>query len=522
MFSTFTTGIDGLDAILGGGVRFPTDSAAFMFITGETGAGKTLLGLELLTRAWWNDDEGGRTFLFYSIEQSPKDLHKKLAQDFGNFFGAPNPIEMVEGESPHKMAFDTEAKNGGSNRLILTQAAPAGSGMSEQRGFKVDLDWIKTEISNYLRAQDIGMVCMDNVGLLLNDLDYYDKRAALVNTRHELLRNKIHSIFILEEPIGKSPHFPTPEELSTDIMLNLSFEDIGNFKSRIFEIQKARHQYYYRGKHQFSIAGRDLNRELYLGARGERGPGVHIYPSVAAQLSIVRDSSKLQVPPRGKDPIPFTTKELAEAFDEGEGPVRLSSTVILAEPGTRYTIFALRFLAEGVKLGEQGLLVSTKEDEDAVHRICLQSDMLENLTEGEEFTELFRLLYLHPEFLSAGKFLSDIQRMIAPGPDGDSPIERLAFDNVFQLHRRFPLLTGQSFLIPALLDLLRYREVTPLFVDLVPQSEGQLQVDPSLYLSTFDNVIHLFLRDEEERIRPYARILKSVGNEYIRRPFPIA
>ena len=40
----------------------------------------------------------------------------------------------------------------------------------QQRGFKVDLDWIKTEISNYLRAQDIGMVCMDNVGLLLKNV----------------------------------------------------------------------------------------------------------------------------------------------------------------------------------------------------------------------------------------------------------------------------------------------------------------------------------------------------------------
>lgn len=521
MFSTITTGVDGLDAILGGGVRFPADSAAFMFITGESGAGKTLLGLELLTRAWWNDDEGGRTFLFYSIEQSPKDLHKKLAQDFGNFFGAPRPIEMVEGESPHKMAFDIEAPSGGSNRLILTQAAPAGSGLSEQHGFKVDLDWIKTEISNYLRAQDIGMVCLDNVGLLLNDLDYYDKRAALVNTRHELLRNRIHSIFILEEPIGKSPHFPTPEELSTDILLNLSFEDIGNFKTRIFEIIKARHQYYYRGKHQFSIAGKDLNRELYLGARGERGPGVHIYPSVAAQLSIVRDSSQLQVPPRGKDPIAFTTPKIAAAFGNGSGPRRLSSTVVLAEPGSRYTTLALLFLAEGVRQGEQGLLVSTKEDEDAIHRICEQRAALPPLIEGEGFSKEFRLLYLHPEFLSAGKFLSDIQRMIAPGPDGEPPVQRLAFDNVFQLHRRFPLLTGQTFLIPALLDLLRYCEVTPLLVDLVPQGNGQLQVDPSLYLSTFDNVFHLYLVEEDEHMRPYVRILKSVGNDYQRTPFPL-
>ena len=58
-------------------------------------------------------------------------------------------------------------------------------------------------------------------------------------------------------------------------------------------------------------------------------------------------------------------------------------------------------------------------------------------------------------------------------------------------------------------------------MDLLPQGNGQLKVDPSLYLSTFDNVIHLFLREEGENIQPYARILKSLGNEYIRRAFPI-
>ncbi|MEZ5987996.1 MAG: ATPase domain-containing protein [Planctomycetota bacterium] len=523
MFSTIQTGIDGLDAILGGGIRFPSDSAAFMFVTGEPGAGKTLLGLEFLVRAWWSDDRGGRTFLFYSVEQSPKDLHKKLVEDFGGFYGAPNPVETAEGETSHRIAFETEAPSGGVNRLVLTQATP-GAGGTLGREFRVDLDWIQTEVSNYLRAQEIGMVCLDNVGLLLTDLDYYEKRQALVATRKELLRHQIHSIFILEDQPAVRQKFPSAEELSTDVILHLSLEDIGTFKSRTLEIRKARHQYYYRGKHQFSIAGRAIRRDLYLGARGERGPGVHVYPSVAAQLSLVRDTSQLQVPPRGDEPIPFLTPEFHEAFEAGSGPVQLSSTVVLAEPGTRYTLFALRFLAAGASRGETGLLVSTKEDDDAVLRICRRHASLAPLLEGGRFSDRFRLLYLHPEFLSAGKFLSDIQRMVAPGddPERDPGIRRLAFDNVFQLHRRFPLLEGPDYLIPALLDVLRYREVTPLFVDLVPPGRGELVVDPSAYLTTFDSVLHLFMREDADSTQTMCRILKSVGNEYRRRPFPIS
>lgn len=525
MFDILPTGIDGLDAILGGGIRYPEDTAAFVFVTGETGTGKTLLGLELLTRAWWRDDRGGRTFLFYSIEQSPQDLHKKLIYDFGHYFGAPGEVRIANGENPAKMCLEIDAPSGGTNQLVITHANPANS---DVRGFKIDIDWIQAEIGNYGRADEVGMVCIDNVGLLLSDLDYFDKRAALLSASNHLMRHRVHGIFLHEESGPKSPHFPSAEELSTDVLVHLAFHDSALFKSRSIEILKARHQYYYRGAHHFSIAGKGVNRELYLGARSERGPGTHVYPSIAAQLSIARDESQLRVPRRGETVISLGPPQIATAFRGSTGPTKLSSTIVLAEPGTRYTGFALSFLARGVETDEVGLLVSTKEDEDAILRICRNRDYLSALVSADRksISKQVRLLYLHPEFLSAGKFTSDIMRMCEAGPDADTDpgISRLAFDNVYQLHRRFPLLHGQEFLIAALLDLLRYRKITPLFIDHVPQgsARGDLGMDPSLHLSTFDNVLHLFVKQDEGEHRPYARILKSVGNEFDSRPFPVA
>lgn len=521
MFESLATGIDGLDAILGGGIRYPENTAAFIFITGETGTGKTLLGLEFATRAWWNDDRGGRTFLFYSIEQSTSDLHKKLSADFGNFFNMPREVRVIDDEHPQKLCLETDAPSGGANRLVLTHAQPA---VPEARGFKIDIEWIQAEIGNYGRADEVGLACIDNVGLLLNELEYFEKRAALLEARSHLMRHRVHGIFIQEEQSGSS-RFPSAEELSTDVLIHLSFVDQGRFKSRSLEILKARHQYYYRGKHHFSIAGKGVNRELYLGARSERGPGTHIYPSLAAQLSIARDESQLEVPRRGDEPIVIGPPELQVAFRDDTGPTLLSSTIILAEPGTRYTGFALNFLARGVEQGENCLFVSTKEDEDAIRRICRHRDYLQPLMKDGDLVPAFRLLYLHPEFLSAGKFASDIMRMCEAGPnaEADPPIGRLAFDNIYQLHRRFPLLEGQHFLIPALLDLLRYRRVTPLFIDHVPQSgaAGTLGMDPSLHLSTFDNVLHLYLEKGENGHRTHMRILKSVGNEFESRPFAV-
>ena len=83
-FATLKTGIDGLDGILGGGIRYPDDAAAFACIAGGPGTGKTLLALEMVVRAWLTAEDG--TFLYYSVEHSPDSIEKKLAFDFG-FFG---------------------------------------------------------------------------------------------------------------------------------------------------------------------------------------------------------------------------------------------------------------------------------------------------------------------------------------------------------------------------------------------------------------------------------------------------
>ena len=85
VFSILKTHIDGLDAILGGGVRYPTDSTAFAFITGGPGTGKTLLALEMATRAWLHGEDG-TTHLYYSVEHTPDSLLQKLEFDF-EFYG---------------------------------------------------------------------------------------------------------------------------------------------------------------------------------------------------------------------------------------------------------------------------------------------------------------------------------------------------------------------------------------------------------------------------------------------------
>jgi KaiC/GvpD/RAD55 family RecA-like ATPase len=522
---TLKTGIDGLDGILGGGIRYPDDAAVFLCLAGGPGTGKTLLALEMVVRAWLQAEDGS-TFLYYSVEHSPESIHKKLEADF-DWFRTGARVEAQPREVPGKLVLEADGPKGRS-RLILTQARPAAMQQKSARGTTVDIEWILAEIENHRLAAPVRWVVIDNVGLLLTDLEYFEKRTALLETRRRLLELGIHGIFVMEEAHPRDLRLPSAEEFSTDLMLHLSFrEEATDFKARAIEISKARHQYYYRGVHHFSIAGRGVTRDVYLGARNERGPGIHIYPSVAAQLSMARDQAQFTVPMRGDAPIDLGHPHLQHAFQNGTGPALRSSTVLLAEPGTRATFLALRFLAAGLRAGERALFVSTREDRDSIRRICQREPVLRSVCLGPDghFAPDFRVVYLHPEFIAPGKFTWDLIRLCQGGhADGaPRPVQRMAFDNIFRLQDRFPLITEQRFLIAAMLDMMRYEGVTPLLVDMVPPgtSRGRTDFDPSSYLVGFDNVMHLFFEHEEQGARPFFRVLKSVGNDYTQDPLPI-
>jgi len=523
-FATLKTGIDGLDGILGGGIRYPDDAAVFMCLAGGPGTGKTLLALEMVVRAWLGASDG--TFLYYSVEHTPDSIEKKLRYDF-DWFRKNAEISAQPREVPNKLVLDAQQSGGGTSQLVLTQAKPAAMTQKSARGTTVDIDWILAEIENHRRVGPVRMVVIDNVGLLLTDLEYFEKRAALLETRRRLMDERIHGIFVMEEAHPRDLRLPSAEEFSTDLMLHLSFrEETTDFKVRAIEISKARHQYYYRGVHHFSIAGRGITRDVYLGARNERGPGIHIYPSVAAQLSIARDEAQFAVPSRGDTPIGLGHPDLDDAFLDGSGPTRHSSTILLAEPGTRATYLALRFLAPALEKGERALFVSTREDRDAIRRICQREPALRAcVTADGKFAEGFRVVYLHPEYIAPGKFIWDLIRLAKGGHTGGTPkpVTRFAFDNIFRLQDRFPLIKDQRFLIAALLDMLRYEGITPMCVDMVPPSArgGAAQLDPSTYLVGFDNVLHCYFEQAEGSSRACFRVLKSVGNDYVSEPMAI-
>ncbi|MCA8943193.1 MAG: DUF2075 domain-containing protein, partial [Planctomycetes bacterium] len=238
MFDVLETGLDGLDSILAGGIRYPAGSAAFVFITGGAGSGKTVLTLELAVRAWL-DAPDGATCLYYSVEHSPQNLFAKLEHDF-DFYGIDADIRPIEQEVPNKLCLEASL-DGRTTRLVLTQASAAT--LDERpSGSAVDVEWILAEIGNYRLAGSVHMACIDNISLLMTDLDYYAKRAALLATRRQLMAQRIHGIFVQEVTERRDLRGPSAEEFSTDCLIELAFQDeAGSFKARTLEIAKARH-----------------------------------------------------------------------------------------------------------------------------------------------------------------------------------------------------------------------------------------------------------------------------------------
>ena len=92
---------------------------------------------------------------------------------------SPSVVEVRRGakvtaqprEVPGKLVLEAQTAKGTST-LIVTQARAAALQKASARGTTVDIEWMLAEIKNHHLAAPVAMVCIDNVGLLLTDLEY--------------------------------------------------------------------------------------------------------------------------------------------------------------------------------------------------------------------------------------------------------------------------------------------------------------------------------------------------------------
>ncbi|MEQ8767741.1 MAG: ATPase domain-containing protein [Planctomycetota bacterium] len=511
------TRIDGLDALLNGGIRYPHEGSAFVLLSGGAGTGKSLLALELTVRSFLEDPEQESWHFYYSVEQTAQELCDKVLLEF-DAFGTGAEVEKIESPFPRKVHLRY-----GKSHLIITKVDTTAPADPNEARLEVSLDWVIREIENFSSThENVHLVCIDNLSLALSQLDDRQRRRALVFLRSVLMRQKIHGLFVVESQAGHEPPGRLArglaEQYSADVLIRLGYRVYDNyFKERYLEILKARNQYYYRGPHHFSIVGVDHEGQR-LGARGERRPGIHVYPSVPAQLSMLRDASPGQLPRRGRDPLSFGIPPIDDAIRGQGGPGLVGNTASLLVVNHEYTgtVIGLHFLAAAVREGKRALYISLNEDEDAVRLICQTHEKLQVLLEGGELNRNLAIYHLRPEYITPGKFLRDIEdhiRVELPSsPRSNNRIERVVFDNIYQIRWKFPLLQNVGILVPAMIDYLRFSQVTSLFVDVVEQVKS-VRPRSSRIAGMFDFAVHAD-RNTEDRGGFSFWVTKALGNDF--------
>ena len=499
-YQRLKTCVDGLDLLLGGGLRCPDPGSVFLVILGGPGTGKTHLALELAVRTLGQATERGACHTYYSFDQNPGELHAKLRADF-DFYGMQSAWRRVVGtlESPeqaaqvHEFALPDPVREG--FLALATLREPPGElvrgGSRLFERLDRDLAAMASAASPAGSSLVPRLVAIDNISLNAFD-DGPQARNALQSIRQQLAARRLHGIFVVETPGGTSDRaIFTAAEYAADVIIELGYHQVGDqFKERSIEIAKARHQFYYRGAHHFSIVGR--NEGELFGARGERPTGIHVYPSVPTLLSHLDYEHSKKEKPSHPVTIPFGIADLNVPHGSVSG---------LVGPPSRATTahwLALRFLLAGRR---NGLLISlreTREELQAVARAWF----------GEEASRLDFISFA-PEYLSTGKFMKDLYDEICELEQRGRFVERAALWGLGQLKMAFPLLNESRMFLPWLSAFLKRKGISSLLVEATHQvqEDGTVSGDSTVPLT----VDHLLALVETPERSSELRLVRSLA-----------
>jgi ABC-type glycerol-3-phosphate transport system substrate-binding protein len=163
-----------------------------------------------------------------------------------------------------------------------------------------------------------------------------------------------------------------------------------------------------------------------------------------------------------------------------------STTLLIGERGTKKTVLALQFLAAGVSQQQRSLLISLKDDKNAIHTVIKSYDYLKKHLNEEDDRWIW---HIRPCYMGAGSFIDKLIGLIRSLDQPNGKIQRVVFDNLAQLKICFPLLSADQMFLPTLADLLKTEGITSLFIDVVEEPGKAVWEYKSPFLDLADYVI---------------------------------
>lgn len=186
------------------------------------------------------------------------------------------------------------------------------------------------------------------------------------------------------------------------------------------------------------------------------------------------------------------------------GIIAGNSMLVAGEPGAGKTIFAWKFMMEGLENGENGIIVSYGEEPAQIISEALKFgwDMQQYVN-----SDKLHFIYSNPEELYSAEHAINIKKQVE-----SSNITRIVVDGLVNLEITFPDDVKLRGYLLSLVNYLKKEGVSSVFTtELDPQTGAIKSNDASFIMDTVVTLRQILCSNEVKR---YLRILKSKGSRH--------
>ncbi len=296
------TGVPGLDDLLGGGLP----EYSFNLLAGTPGSGKTTLAHQIM----FASASPTNRILFFTVLGEPALKMLRYQQQFAYF-----DVAKVN-ESIRFVNLSGDSLNG-------------------------NLDHVLTRIADEVKAFTPSMVFVDSFRSVVkadNHIDHWGADQQQFVQRLGMLMASWMATTVLVGEYTESESQSSPIFAAADGILWLSQSLHGNSRVRKMQVVKMRGQAQAPGLHTFRISDR----------------GIQVFPRAIVKQGLAVDS--VSAAGSGAARIPMGVPGLDAML--GGGLPAGYSLLVVGPSGSGKTILATEFLAEGVRLGERGVIAA--------------------------------------------------------------------------------------------------------------------------------------------------------------------
>lgn len=486
------TDLDGFDALFGGGGIIlpdvivpggnPIGGRAVLTI-GRYATGKSLLSLRMAVEV---ARKGGVAWVM-PMEQSPEEC----------LYAMESTSPLLNDDSMVVVADAISAQE------VLNR--PQGS-----RGALIFLRTIKESFDQFVMTFPENVASMEKYPLRLIVVDpvnsiYRDRedhtgelRSKTMKLFEEAKRQGTNVWLIAEE--GSDPKNELLYEQNiADTVIRLSLHEDQGYTQRYIEVTKSRLQREQRGRHPYSIRS---------------GSSIRVFPSSAAVSARIRARSV-----RPADQYePFGLRSLDEVL--GKDAIAHGDVVVMqGDPGTLKSHLGLVFLlwtdlkrkessgGEAYATPSRNLLVSTRDSDPDLRRLLGGPVFKQRLSTFQKTHEL-GFCPLPTGYVVPGRVLQLIEDEFVAARLANSRIDRVMVDNVAHWDMSCPYIRQDQTFADTLVDLLRTREATSLFISGAPSRYSDSGLQRSI-LARADCLIHFDRIEYRGVYRAMCRVLKT-------------